>query len=226
MPRHHARFQRAFFRWFDINRSRFVVPVRLKALKGSQVKIEFANHPECMRITANDSNLCVWVDWNEKSWDGLLDLDVLPVRTRNGLLCRLCEDKEVRWNSLEELWADHLFEPFLNWVNNDFATAKSLRLFGECKSSTWASLCKFPLPDDSEHFVAEVPLVACHQPNSDLGKSFLSLEEQHQMLGRGIQFWQPMDEDKPKRHPRSPETDEQSNHVRNVATLDGATGTS
>lgn len=165
MPRYLPKFQKAFFRWFASNHCRFSIPVRLKPLKGAKVQIEFNNHPECLRITASRSNLGVWVYWNGEAWDGLLELDVYPIKNRDGdgYSCRLCLDHTENWSSLEELWANHLFEPFLRWVNNDFAKAASLRLFGECNSSTWVSLITHPHLEKSEKFFAEVPLQACTQ---------------------------------------------------------------
>jgi hypothetical protein len=188
MSRYLPRFQRAFFRWFEANHTYFSIPVRLKPLKGAKVKIEFANHPECLRITADASNLGVWVYWNRETWDGLLDLDVFPVKTRDGdgFSCRLCLDQTETWSSLEELWANHLFEPFLKWVNKDFAKAKTLRLFGEYKSTTWANLSSHPIPDDPEQFFAEVSIQACTQPKPDFGKNVPTLQEQYQMLGSEV----------------------------------------
>jgi hypothetical protein len=183
MPRHITRFQRAFSRWFKKYHAGFAVPVRLEATKGSLVKIEFDNHPDCLRITANASNLGVWVHWNGEAWDILLDLDVLPVRTRNGYSCGFCEDREARWSTLEELWTHHLFDRFQSWVNKDFAKAKTIRLFGKGNSSTWADLSSYPLPEDSEQIVAEVSLQACNQPNPDFGNNVPTLEDQYQMLG-------------------------------------------
>lgn len=185
MPRHITRFQRAFFHWFKANHTRFSIYVSLKPLKGARVKIEFANHPESLRITANASTLGVWAYWNGEPWDRLLDLDVIPVKMRDGVgfSCRLCQDQTITWSTLEELWANHLFDPFLKWVNKDFANAKTLRLFGECKSTTWANLSSYSLPDDSESFFADIPLQVCHQPTPDFGKNIPSLEEQYQMVG-------------------------------------------
>ena len=224
MPRHTTRFQRAFFCWFKKHHTGFSVSVHLKAAKGSQVEIEFGNHPDCLRITANAANLAVWVYWNGEAWDGLLDLDVLPVRTRNGYSCGFCEDRDARWSTLEELWTHHLFDRFQNWVNKDFAKAKTLRLFGKGNLSTWANLCSYPLPDNSEQFIAEFSLQACHQPNADFGNVIRSLEVQHQLLGgTGIPVRQLMDEDMRKRHSRKPEIDEQWNDVLNGATQFGAT---
>ena len=185
MPRHLPKFQRAFFRWFESNKSRFSIPVRLKLFKGAKVKIEFKNHPECLRITANESNLGVRVYWNGEPWDGLLELDVSPVKTRDGdgFSCRLCLDQEKKWSSLEELWADHLFEPFLRWVNKDFANAKSLRLFGGHKSTTWGQLMSDWHPENSEPIFAEVPLQACTQPESYIDQSASSPKRQCETRG-------------------------------------------
>ena len=42
------------------------------------------------------------------------------------------------------LWADHLFEPLLEWVNDSLARAKWLALYGNPEWATWARL----LPGD------------------------------------------------------------------------------
>jgi len=43
------------------------------------------------------------------------------------------------------LWGDHLFEPFLEWVNDNLAKAKWLELHGDPGFATWARL----LPKDN-----------------------------------------------------------------------------
>jgi hypothetical protein len=42
------------------------------------------------------------------------------------------------------LWADHLFDPLLEWVNLNLARAKWLALYGSRKQASWARL----LPGD------------------------------------------------------------------------------
>jgi hypothetical protein len=49
-----------------------------------------------------------------------------------------CSPTAPRW------WADHLFDPLLEWVNDSLARAKWLALYGDPKLATWARL----LPDD------------------------------------------------------------------------------
>jgi hypothetical protein len=38
------------------------------------------------------------------------------------------------------LWADHLFDPLLEWVNDGLARAKWLALYGSPEWGTWARL--------------------------------------------------------------------------------------
>jgi hypothetical protein len=140
MSRRLGRFQKAFVAWHVANRARFLVPVRLKMVKPSSVLIRFMNHPECLQITARPSNLGVWVVWQGVNWDALLDVDVLPVPTRQGFRCQLCEGSPKCWPSLEVLWADHLFEPFLEWVNQHYDKADAVLLFGSADASTIAQL--------------------------------------------------------------------------------------
>jgi len=74
--------------------------------------------------------LQVFVDWEGSNWDTILMLDCEPVRRADGYVCDLCppEDQKV-FPSREALWRDHLFEPFLEWVNEDLATADVIYLW-------------------------------------------------------------------------------------------------
>jgi hypothetical protein len=78
-------------------------------------------------------------------WDFLLDPDSEPKRVPGGYVCDLGppESRSVFPNR-PALWTDHLFEPFLEWVNETLAKAKWLALYGSPDYATWARL----LPDD------------------------------------------------------------------------------
>jgi hypothetical protein len=66
-----------------------------------------------------------------------------PKRGRTGYFCKLCLDYFRDTNPGEEftkffasrdgVWINDIFEPFLNWVNNDLANAKWLGLSGSRK---------------------------------------------------------------------------------------------
>lgn len=140
MPSRLGRFQKAFVAWHVANHARFLVPIRLKMGKTGSVLMRFLNHPDCLQITAWPSNLGVWVVWQGVNWDALLDLDVLPLPTRQGFRCQLCEGSPKRSSSLVVLWADHLFEPFLEWVKQHYDKADAVLLFGSADASTMAQL--------------------------------------------------------------------------------------
>ncbi len=141
MPRRNGYFQKALAVWFDANRSRFAVPMRIKMVKGGCVEITLRDQPDCINITASHQNLSVWVTWQGMIWDALIDLDVIAVKTPDGFRCAFCEGATVKiWQTRDLLWSDHLFEEFLCWVNDRYAKADCLMLYGSADSFSMAKL--------------------------------------------------------------------------------------
>ena len=101
----------------------------------------------------------------------LASLDIDPVHTPEGYVCRLCRDhpdkpenggvNAARFQTRAELWEDHLFRPLMNWVNNELANARWLRLLGNCNGSTAAELIYDELPH-SQKMDMETALVKLH----------------------------------------------------------------
>lgn len=153
-------FQRAFVRWFQENCSRFAVPVRLASVTAKGVRLNFPNHPDCIFVWLNHMGLSVCVDWDGTCWDMLISLDVSEKAVPGGYRCELCEDANSSWLTLEALWQNHLYEPFLSWVNNELAPAHRLMIFGDHLTVSWATLCNektnsLPL----ENLVAKVSFI-------------------------------------------------------------------
>lgn len=141
MPRRNGRFQQALVVWYKANRSRFLIPATIKMVRDGRVEIKLLGQPACLSITADQTNLSVWVTWQGVNWDALLDLDVLPVKTPGGYRCKLCDGLPVKeWPNLQTLWVDHLFEEFLIWVNERYAQATSIMLSGHADSFSTAKL--------------------------------------------------------------------------------------
>jgi hypothetical protein len=159
LPRRSPRYQRAFVRWFQANHSRFLVPVNLKKINAKTVVAQFTNHPDCLLISLNDWSLGVWVIWFGGVWDKLMDSDVHPVKTRGGYRCGACVPSNQVWPSLEAFWMDHLYEPFLAWVNDDFAQADSIKIFGSPDEGGCAKLNQHCTPFNTpQKAAAEIPL--------------------------------------------------------------------
>lgn len=76
-------------------------------------------------------------------WDFLLSLDVDPVEISSAWACSICEaeGRHERFETLEALWRDHLFDPLEAWIAKELAPARGLE-FHQRGGATWASLHK------------------------------------------------------------------------------------
>jgi len=159
LPR--PRIQRAFVRWFRENRARFAVPVRLTKITARGIELNFPSHPDCLSVWLSRSELDVFVEWKGDCWDMLISLDCAPEPVPGGYRCALCTESVTIWPTREALWCDHLFEPFLTWVNERLAPACWLSLYslhGRPDDTTWAALTDQRKPSLADHLVAEFPL--------------------------------------------------------------------
>ena len=148
LPR--PRLQRAFVLWFNENNTRFKIPVRLTKITAKGVELHFQNFPGCLSVWLANDELRVYVEWQGEPWDALFDMDLYPSRTPDGYKCDQCVPDEGESVALfptrEALWQDHLFAPFLKWVNEKLAFARWLRIscLGPAgdRGSTWAELIR------------------------------------------------------------------------------------
>ncbi len=138
LPR--PRNQRAFVRWFAENYPRFAVPVRISRITAKSVTLIFPGYPSCLSVSLCAHDLNVDVNWQGIHWDMVISLDAYMARTANGYQCKLCITPEM-FPSRESLWIDHLYEPFLKWVNEELASARWLEISGfDDGGVTWAHL--------------------------------------------------------------------------------------
>ena len=145
LPR--PRNQRAFVSWLAENYPRFAVSVRINRITATSVTLIFPDYPACLTVSLCSHSLNVVVDWQGLNWDMLISLDAYIARTVNGYQCQLCivDDTESPqlFPSREALWIDHLYEPFLKWVNEELASARWLEISGFSDGgATWAHLAQ------------------------------------------------------------------------------------
>jgi len=80
-------------------------------------------HPALCGFVSN-RGVSVLVRHAGVDWDLIFDVDVKPKRVRHGFVCELCEVESSRvFANRSALIADHLFEPFLTWINDTLAKA-------------------------------------------------------------------------------------------------------
>ena len=87
-------------------------------------------HPALCGFVSN-RGVSVLVRHAGVDWDLIFDVDVKPKRVRHGFLCELSEVESSRvFANRSALLANHLFEPFLGWINDKLAKAHWLVLKG------------------------------------------------------------------------------------------------
>lgn len=131
--------QRVFCQWHEEMRGLFLLPLRLVSRTDRKFEMTFKGANQ-LAISLTKNELNVGVFWQGMIWDILLSLEYSPMHVRSGYQCLLCLDEERRiYPTLEALWRDHIFEPFLEWTNSKLAMADHIAVF-EMNGSTWATL--------------------------------------------------------------------------------------
>jgi hypothetical protein len=132
-----------FFQWYATNEDRFSIRLELLRHTGGCLDIGFRGINPILTAHLSDDEITVSVVSEGTYWDTILDLDSLPKPARGGYVCDFCLEEHQRvFPSLEDLWRDHLFEPFLDWVNDDLAKAEGLFISGTPDWVGWARLVK------------------------------------------------------------------------------------
>ena len=139
--------QRTFVRWLDKNRTRFEVPVHIRKITADSVNLTFQGYPDCLSVSLSAYELNVHVNWQGRWWDMLISLDAWAFHTLGGYKCKCCwidyGESATNFPSRESLWLDHLFDPFLQWVNEELTPARWLQISGtKDVGATWAKLIR------------------------------------------------------------------------------------
>lgn len=146
-----------FLKWLDMNRHRFAIPITVAKRTKGCVDIAFTGiNPVIsahVREQGQDCSLSVFVSRKGDPHDCLdiiLDLECMAAKTDGGYICSECEiEKWKKFADLKSLLEDHLFEPFLNWVNNELATAQYIGLWEQGGSSAAKLIKPTPVASDS-----------------------------------------------------------------------------
>lgn len=135
------RIQRAFFSWFAESRRHFAVPLRITRRTKQGIELDFTSAKSMIGATLMPWEINVGFDWQGICWDLLICFEAVPELTDNGYVCSLCDpEKRAIYQNRELLWRDHLFEPFLIWVNNKLVKAPWIEIYGSDGGSTSARL--------------------------------------------------------------------------------------
>lgn len=123
------RVQRAFLRWFEINRMRFAILPRIVRRIDHRLTLSFTGITPLISAFLSDENIHAVVEIDGTRMDTLFSSDLFLKRDRNGYFCTLCDWQSAENHlSRESLWIEHVFESFLRWVNDTLAPAQWLRV--------------------------------------------------------------------------------------------------
>jgi hypothetical protein len=140
------RIQKAFRSFLVEKSSRLAVAICLGRRTDELWEFTFDGVNGAIRGALTAYEIEVMATFRREPWGLLLNLDAEPKRCAAGYVCAACnEEKRRTFASREALWADHLFEPLLEWVNETLGVAKWLALFGDPHFATWA---RFLASDD------------------------------------------------------------------------------
>jgi hypothetical protein len=142
------RIQRAFLSWFAENGRRFACPIRIKDRTRNYIELEFIGANGMVSASLTYWEINVSFDWQGECWDLFICFEAMPELTAEGYVCSLCVP-ELCWPepiasylTRDHLWRNHLFEPFLDWVNTTLAISPWIEIYGKKDHSTSAQLLK------------------------------------------------------------------------------------
>ena len=134
-------FQRVFINWLMSKRDELSQKVRIWRRSDKVIILAFAglNFRE-IYASIRSTGIMVIVEQNGRFHDAIFDLDVDIVRTPSGYCCSLCKtDSREIYRSRADLWCDHSFKPFLEWMNEKLFKAKAMRV-ASAGGVSWATL--------------------------------------------------------------------------------------
>lgn len=130
--------------WLQSNSHRLITPIRLKSRTDRIMVFVLPERDAKFEIQLSRWEINVAVMNEGECWDYLVCIEAIPERGNDGSYrCTLCLDEVIdRYESREQLWVQHMFEPFLEWMNREMATDRAVVMHGITGRTTWANLTK------------------------------------------------------------------------------------
>ena len=144
-----AGIQREWLRWLSENRQRFAVPIRITRRTDRGIEMAFVGANPILSAILTRWEINIAVEWQGECWDLVESHEAYARSSTSGYFCFLCiPEARVFYPSREALWREHLFETFLEWVNDRLLKARWIGIYGSRELGvTWVKL----LTDCPEH---------------------------------------------------------------------------
>lgn len=137
-----ANIQQTFMTWLETAQARLAIPVSALRRTDRFIDLRFDGLSPAIRASLTHE-IAIAVEYRGQTWDFLAFFEAVPQQTSEGYVCGLClPTAKVLYTSPEDLWRQHMFEPFLEFVNGELATADAVGLYGTVDDATWATLLR------------------------------------------------------------------------------------
>lgn len=142
-PKVRRTIHRDFIRWYSQHANEFGMP--LKYLKRTDTALDMSfeglNDLLVISLYANNNEIGVHLELNDDWVNSLILFESYPKKVTDGYICSLClpEAKKL-FASREAIWLDHLYEPFLTWVNETLIPAQWLIIQGKLSKDDWSTV--------------------------------------------------------------------------------------
>ncbi len=132
-PKVRRTIHRDFIRWYTQHASEFEVPLKFLKRTDTALDMSFEGLNDLVVISLNSNNheIGVYLQLDGDWLNSLIFFESYPKKVTDGYICSLClpEAKKL-YTSREAIWLDHLYEPFLNWVNEILIPAQWIIIQG------------------------------------------------------------------------------------------------
>jgi hypothetical protein len=140
-----------FHHWLQANYYRFKHPPRIIKICQDDLFFQFNGVTPMIQGYLNESgNFEIGVYFRGECWDIVAEFDVYPSRNSQGqYYCRECKrsyeqclsrEHPAFYSSIQKLWIEHSFEPFLRWANKNLQSCCRLCLGSGEGIGTWAAI--------------------------------------------------------------------------------------
>ena len=147
----------SFLAWLNEARGRFARAIIIERCTDTGVEFSFDVGRSILSGWINDYELVISVDHDGTCWDLIACFEACPERSGAGYVCSDCfPDARTLFASPDALWTDHIFDPFLTWVNEKLAPASAIALIGSEGCSTAAWLISPGIVEKGEHQLIEL----------------------------------------------------------------------
>jgi len=133
-----------------MNESRLSVPLAFESRTDRVMTFSFAGLTRALEVTLTHE-IGIHAMHGSEWWDALIFFEASPMKKPEGYICEDClPEHAVLYPSRKDLWVDHMFEPFLVWVNETLSGMHWLSLSQtDCGGGRWADLHAEWFPPDA-----------------------------------------------------------------------------